>query len=123
MKTLKNIHRNELSKHIYWANNITQTQCMTIVNNETEKRHQLCSRKCAKRKIFDFFPPFIFPLILLFLNVYLYLYIFIFSMNNYIYKAKTLFFFHRQHHPTVFFMMFFVLTINLQGCLSLLSTA
>lgn len=31
------IFQNELSRHIYWANNITQTQCMTIVNKKTEK--------------------------------------------------------------------------------------
>ncbi len=94
---------------------------MTIVNNETENKGISSAPESAPSIKYSIFFHLFFSLILFF-YVYLYLYIFIFSMNNFIYKAKTLFF-HR-HHPIVIFMMFFlVLTINLQGCLSLLSTA
>ena len=43
--------QSELSRHIYWADNITQTQCMTIVNNKTEKRHQLRLRTAPEFKV------------------------------------------------------------------------
>lgn len=63
---------------------------MTIVNNETKKgissSPEIQSALSVKYQLFSF----IFPSDIIFLNVYLYLYIFIFSMNNSIYKAKTL---------------------------------
>lgn len=85
-----------------------------------KQRHQLCSRKCTKHKIFCFF----FFYFSLWYYFFMFICIFTYSFSAWIILfTRPRHFFSQTLPHSHLYDVFLVLTINLQGCLSLLSTA